>query len=51
LIENVRIMNLNEDEYSEFVRLMEDEDYLHSGELQGIVLCKHGIYCKSPDVS
>ena len=34
-------MNLNEDEYAEFVRLMEDEDYLHSGELQGIVLCKH----------
>ena len=41
LIENVRIMNLNEDEYSEFVRLMEDENYLHSGELQGIELCKH----------
>jgi len=41
LIDNVRIMNLNEDEYSEFVRLMEDEDYLHSGELQGIMLCKH----------
>ncbi|GAH89728.1 unnamed protein product, partial [marine sediment metagenome] len=41
LIEDIRILNLNEDEYSEFVRLMEDEDYLHSGELQGIVLCKH----------
>jgi len=41
LIENVSILNLSEDEYSEFVRLMEEEDYLHSGELQGIVLCKH----------
>ena len=41
LIKNVRILNLSEDEYSEFVRLLEDEDYLHSGELQGIVLCKH----------
>ena len=41
LIKNVRILNLSEDEYSEFVRLLENEDYLHSGELQGIVLCKH----------
>jgi predicted nucleic acid-binding protein len=41
LIENVRILNLSEDEYSEFIQFMEDEDYLHSGELQGIVLCKH----------
>ena len=41
LIENVSILNLSEEEYSEFVRLMEEEDYLHSGELQGIVLCKH----------
>lgn len=41
LIENVKILNLSEDEYSEFVPLMINEDYLHSGELQGIVLCKH----------
>ena len=41
LIVKVRILNLSEKEYSEFVRLTEDEKYLHSGELQGIVLCKH----------
>ncbi|CAD6493386.1 MAG: hypothetical protein DIAAKJNI_00480 [Candidatus Argoarchaeum ethanivorans] len=41
LVENVKILNLSEEEYSEFVRLMKDEDYLHSGELQGIVLCTH----------
>lgn len=41
LIENIIILNLSEDEYSEFVQLLEDEDSLHSGELQGIVLCKH----------
>ena len=41
LIENVRILNLSEDEYPVFVRLMDDEHYLHSGELQGIVLCMH----------
>ena len=41
LIENIIILNLSEDEYSEFVQLLEDVDSLHSGELQGIVLCKH----------
>ena len=41
LIENSIILNLSEDEYSEFVQLLEDEDSLHSGELPGIVLCKH----------
>jgi len=41
LIENVQVLNLSEAEYSEFVRLAEHEKYLHSGELQGIVLCTH----------
>ncbi|MEA1994101.1 MAG: hypothetical protein U9N35_06900 [Euryarchaeota archaeon] len=41
MIGNVRIMNLSDDEYSEFVWLVKNEKYLHSGELQGIVLCKH----------
>jgi predicted nucleic acid-binding protein len=41
LLENIKILNLSEDEYSEFVRLMDAEEYLHSGELQGIVLCEH----------
>ena len=41
LIDNIMILNLSGDEYSEFVRLVEDERYLHSGELQGIVLCRN----------
>lgn len=41
LIENISILTLTEEEYSEFVRLIEDEKYLHSGELQGIMLCKY----------
>ncbi|MFP3910427.1 MAG: hypothetical protein ACLFVX_11295 [Archaeoglobaceae archaeon] len=41
LIENISILSLTEEEYSEFVRLIEDEKYLHSGELQGIMLCKY----------
>ena len=41
LIDNITILNLSGDEYSEFVRLVEDERYLHSGELQGIVLCRN----------
>ncbi len=41
LIENIEILNLSGDEYSEFVRLVEDERYLHSGELQGTVLCRN----------
>jgi predicted nucleic acid-binding protein len=41
LMEHISIQNLSEDEYSEFVQLVEEENYLHSGELQGIVLCKH----------
>lgn len=62
LIENVGIMNLSDYEYSEFVHLVNDERYLHSGELQGIVLCKNrnGVlltndrraksFCKSNDI-
>ncbi|MFQ6056499.1 MAG: hypothetical protein ACE5J3_11020 [Methanosarcinales archaeon] len=41
LIENIKILNLNDEEFSEFILLVEHEKYLHSGELQGIVLCKH----------
>ncbi len=41
LIQNISILSLTEKEYSEFVRLIEDEKYLHSGELQGIILCKY----------
>lgn len=41
LIDNVEILNLSGDEYSEYVRLVKDEQYLHSGELQGIVLCRN----------
>jgi len=41
LLDNILILNLSGEEYSEFVRLVEDERYLHSGELQGIVLCRN----------
>ena len=41
LIDNIEILNLSGDEFSEFIRLANDERYLHSGELQGIVLCKN----------
>ena len=41
LIDNIMILNLSGSEYSEFVRRVEDERYLHSGELQGIVLCRN----------
>jgi len=41
LIDNTEILNLSEDEFSEFIRLANDERYLHSGELQGIVLCRN----------
>ncbi len=62
LIENVDILNLSGDEYSEFVRLANAERYLHSGELQGIVLCmnRNGVlptndrraknFCKRGDI-
>jgi len=41
LIDNIMILNLSGEEYSEFVRLVKDERYLHSGELQGVVLCRN----------
>ena len=41
LIDNIEILNLSGDEFSEFIRLANDERYLHSGELQGTVLCKN----------
>ncbi len=41
IIEEVNIVNLTENEFKEFEKVLEDERYLQSGELQAIVICKN----------
>ncbi len=38
---DIEVINLSEDEHKEYVSLISDEKYLHKGELQGIIICKH----------
>ena len=38
---DIEVINLSEDEHKEYVSLINNEKYLHKGELQGIIICKH----------
>ena len=38
---DIEVINLSEDEHKEYVSLINNEKYLHKGEVQGIIICKH----------
>ncbi len=38
---DIEVINLTEDEHKEYISLINNEKYLHKGEIQGIVICKH----------
>ncbi len=41
ILNDLEIINLNEKEYKEYIVSLKNEKYLHKGELQGIIICKH----------
>ena len=38
---DIEVINLSEDEHKEYISLIKNEKYLHKGEIQGIIICKH----------
>ncbi len=41
VLNDLEIISLNEEEYREYIISLKNERYLHKGELQGIIICKH----------
>ena len=41
VVNDLEIISLNEEEYREYIISLKNERYLHKGELQGIIICKH----------
>lgn len=41
VVDDIKIINLSEEEHHEYISLLKNEKYLHKGEVQAIILCKH----------
>ena len=41
VLDDIEVINLSEEEHHEYISLLKNEKYLHKGEVQAIIVCKH----------
>ncbi len=41
VLDDIEVINLSEEEHHEYISLLKNEKYLHKGEVQAIIICKH----------
>lgn len=41
VLDDIEVINLSEGEHHEYISLLKNEKYLHKGEVQAIIICKH----------
>lgn len=41
VLDDIEVINLSKEEHHEYISLLKNEKYLHRGEVQAIIICKH----------